>query len=201
VIAGADPDAVPAPVPAPALVPVPVPVRRYLPDRPFPPYAFVPRRTPHPTQHPDGHSRLRAPPPPDPLDPADWPACRTWLHGVDLFNHGYYWEAHEAWEALWHQCGRTGLTADLLRALIRLAAAGVKAREPSPRGLARHPAATGELLRQVAERLGAGCDRHLGLEIAALRESVAQAQAPGAVLDVPADAQAAPVFRFALEPR
>ncbi|TGQ49534.1 DUF309 domain-containing protein, partial [Mesorhizobium sp. M1C.F.Ca.ET.210.01.1.1] len=22
--------------------------------------------------------------------------------GIDLFNHGYYWEAHEAWEPLWH---------------------------------------------------------------------------------------------------
>ncbi|MER9007639.1 DUF309 domain-containing protein [Mesorhizobium sp. M0862] len=21
--------------------------------------------------------------------------------GIDLFNHGYYWEAHEAWEPLW----------------------------------------------------------------------------------------------------
>jgi Domain of unknown function (DUF309) len=21
-------------------------------------------------------------------------------HGLDLFNHGYYWEAHEAWESL-----------------------------------------------------------------------------------------------------
>ncbi|WP_394885884.1 DUF309 domain-containing protein (plasmid) [Mesorhizobium sp. AaZ16] len=22
--------------------------------------------------------------------------------GIDRFNHGYYWEAHEAWEPLWH---------------------------------------------------------------------------------------------------
>ncbi|MER9586456.1 DUF309 domain-containing protein [Mesorhizobium sp. M0276] len=22
--------------------------------------------------------------------------------GIDLFNHGYYLEAHEAWEPLWH---------------------------------------------------------------------------------------------------
>lgn len=22
-------------------------------------------------------------------------------HGVDLFNNGYWWEAHEAWEAVW----------------------------------------------------------------------------------------------------
>ncbi|MER9222262.1 DUF309 domain-containing protein [Mesorhizobium sp. M0644] len=21
---------------------------------------------------------------------------------IDLINHGYYWEAHEAWEPLWH---------------------------------------------------------------------------------------------------
>mgnify|MGYP001399614021 CR=1 FL=1 len=24
-------------------------------------------------------------------------------YGVDLFNYGYWWEAHEAWEGLWGQ--------------------------------------------------------------------------------------------------
>lgn len=25
----------------------------------------------------------------------------AFLYGIDLFNNGYYWEAHEAWEHLW----------------------------------------------------------------------------------------------------
>ena len=48
---------------------------------------------------------------------------------IELFNAGYYWEAHEVWEELWHVEGRRGPTAELLKALIKLAAAGVKVRE------------------------------------------------------------------------
>ncbi len=33
-------------------------------------------------------------------------------NGVDLFNHGYYWESHEEWESLWHAAGRRGVVAD-----------------------------------------------------------------------------------------
>lgn len=55
-----------------------------------------------------------------------------------MFNHGYYWEAHEAWEAVWHAAGRKGLVADYLKGLIKLAAAGVKIRERVSVGVARH---------------------------------------------------------------
>jgi hypothetical protein len=58
--------------------------------------------------------------------------------GIDLFNGGCYWEAHETWEALWHAAGRVGPTADFLKGLIKLAAAGVKLREGRPAGLRRH---------------------------------------------------------------
>ena len=57
---------------------------------------------------------------------------------IELFNAGYYWEAHEAWEGLWHAHGRRGATADLIKGLIKLAAAGVKVRERRPRGVITH---------------------------------------------------------------
>ncbi len=38
----------------------------------------------------------------------DWLRCRDYLRGIDLFNHGYYWEAHEVWEGLWHTAGHRG---------------------------------------------------------------------------------------------
>lgn len=59
-------------------------------------------------------------------------------YAVDLFNHGYYWEAHEVWEHEWIAAGRTGPAADLLKGFIKLAAAGVKAREGRPAGIVRH---------------------------------------------------------------
>jgi hypothetical protein len=74
---------------------------------------------------------------------------RAYLRGIDLFNFGYWWESHEAWEGLWRACGRRGPAADFLKGLIKLAAAGVKAStgtarrcplaRPSGRGaVARH---------------------------------------------------------------
>src|SRR5207247_604714 len=75
---------------------------------------------------PAGHSFGRAPEPVEPLPPDKWQHNRTYLFAIDLFNAGYFWEAHEQWEALWHAAGRKGATADFLKALIHLAAAGVK---------------------------------------------------------------------------
>lgn len=128
---------------------------RYVPELPLPPYAHVPGRTPHPIRDPAGHSHgLHHTPPP--LDPARWRDSRDYLRGLDLFNHGYYWEAHEQWEALWHAAGRRGPVADLLKGLIRLAACGVKAREGRPAGVASHAAGAARLFRAVgaAELLG-----------------------------------------------
>jgi predicted metal-dependent hydrolase len=90
------------------------------------------------------------PAPAAPLDPENWRDCEPYLYGIDLFNHGYYWEAHEAWEAVWHAAGRRGPTADFLKALIKLAAAAVKAREGSLAGAARHARRSRELVSAVA---------------------------------------------------
>jgi predicted metal-dependent hydrolase len=90
------------------------------------------------------------------------------LYGVDLFNHGYYWEAHESWEGLWLACGRSGRTAWFLKGLIKLAAAGVKAREQNPRGLQRHARRAAELFRQTAHELGAQDIRFMGLSLTEL---------------------------------
>ena len=48
--------------------------------------------------------------------------------GVDLFNHGFAWEAHEAWEPLWFSAPRERDERALLPGLIQAAAAVLKAR-------------------------------------------------------------------------
>lgn len=68
---------------------------------------------------------------------------------ADLFNHGYYWEAHEIWERRWMISGRMGAEADLWKGLIRLAAAGVKEQQGRAAGIARHTQRAMELLRQA----------------------------------------------------
>ena len=123
---------------------------RFCPDRPFPPYSYVTGLSPHPTSDPRGHSFGHAEPPARPLDPSSWQTNADYLYAIDLFNHAYYWEAHEAWESLWHAAGRTGPTADFLKGLIKLAAAGVKAREGRAAGVCQHAERAAELFGSIA---------------------------------------------------
>jgi predicted metal-dependent hydrolase len=153
---------------------------RFVPDSPWPSYSYVPGRFPHPASDPAGH--LYGKPPERPLAPdADsWRQSRAYLYGVDLFNFGYYWEAHEVWEGLWHAYGRRGPTADFFRGLIKLAAAGVKVRQGVPAGVASHAARAAAVFGSAAESLGGIDARLFGLRIGDLLaySRVAEAMAP-----------------------
>jgi hypothetical protein len=150
------------------------PTPRLVPEDPLPPYSYVPRKgLPHPRSHPAGHSCGRVPERPPAFDPRHWRDSQPYLYGLDLFNHGFFWEAHEAWEGLWHAFGRTGATADVLKGLIKLAAAGVKHAEGVPHGTRTHARRAAVLWREVGQTSGA--DGHLGLrlgELAALAEGI-----------------------------
>lgn len=140
-------------------------------DQPLPPYAHTPGETPHPISDPAGHSHGEEPSLPEALDPTSWRACPDYLQAIDLFNHGYPWEAHEAWERLWIAAGRRGETADFLKGLIKLAAAVVKQREGRPTGVRRHARRAAELFRAVP------LERYAGLvkaELVAAAEQVAE---------------------------
>ena len=132
----------------------------------FPPYTYVPGHWPHPSRDPAGHSFGREAEAVLPLDAEAWQHNETWLEGIELFDRGYYWEAHEAWEALWVAAGRTGAVADLLNGLIKLAAAGVKIRQ----GLGPQAARLGALASERFDRaqLECGTQRLAGLAFADL---------------------------------
>ncbi len=124
-------------------------------DPPFelPRYTHIPGVTPHPIGDPEGHSFGMIHPACPPPDWASLPQCELFQRGCQLFNAGYYWEAHEAWEGVWIAAGRTGLVADFVKGLIKLAAAGVKLREGSLVGAQRHLARSKELLLLTRSRL------------------------------------------------
>jgi uncharacterized protein len=135
---------------------------RYAPAKPLPPYAYVPGHDlPHPVNDPRGHSStahvapkpsavFALPPTGSAASRRDLAAClaadEEWRHAVDLFNGGWYWESHEAWEGFWHAMGRSTPEARFVQGLIHLAAAAVKIREGKPHGVARHTQRAGELL-------------------------------------------------------
>jgi uncharacterized protein len=152
-------------------------VPRLVPEQPLPLYAFVPGQSPHPFSDPAGHSFGNKPSLPGKLDTEQWPACRAYLYAFDLFNQRYYWESHEQWEGLWHASGRSGVVADFLKGLIKLAAAGVKHLERKPNGVKSHACRAAELWREVARSRGAKEAFFLGFhleKLIGLAEAVCQ---------------------------
>ncbi len=57
------------------------------------------------------------------LDRADFRTHDGFAYGLDLFNHGFLWEAHEVWERAWR--ASEGSERELLQGLIQLAAAAL----------------------------------------------------------------------------
>src|SRR4051812_45812937 len=97
-----------------------MPVPRYAPHRPLPLRAFVPGRegSVRPT---DGVIDLEA----RTLSPEKWRENEAWLYGVDLWNHGFLWEAHEAWESIW-RVPYDAQQSEFLRGMIQCAASALK---------------------------------------------------------------------------
>lgn len=83
--------------------------------------------------------------------PDAWTQQQQLQWGRRLFEHGYYWEAHEAWEHLWLELGRTSPVALTVKGLIKLAASGVKCREGNAAGAIRHASRAAELLEPVQD--------------------------------------------------
>src|SRR5262249_60957310 len=107
--------------------------RRGAPPAPSPPSRFVPGHAPPPSQ-PGGYAAGERPAPP-PYEPLErWRASRPYLRGLDFFNRGWWWEAHESWESLWHVCeGRDEAQHELPKGLIQPGACG-PTREPGSEG-------------------------------------------------------------------
>ena len=66
----------------------------------------------------DGSAPGEMPWAPHPTFSADVP----FLYAVDLFNHRFYWEAHEAWEPMWRAADDGSAIRDLLQSLIQASA-------------------------------------------------------------------------------
>src|SRR5262249_14550794 len=145
------------------------------PEVAWPSYAFVPGRgLPHPVRDPLGHlfdtiNKVEK------MNPDQWHECRAYLQGVDLFNYGFYWEAHEAWESIWRAYDRSETLALFLQGLIKLAAAGVKVREGIPRGTAGLAAGAANHFREVYGRIG-NVQKLCGLNVSDLVAASAQVE-------------------------
>lgn len=166
---------------------------RLLPHRSFPGYAYLPGRQPHPVRDPAGHSYQVQPVPVSATLDSD-----EFAWGHDLFNFGYYWEAHEAWEGLWQVAGRGTPQRALLKGLILLSAAGVKIREGKRTAAMRHAGRAAGLFRQLMRIPHQPFSHALGLPPALLADLAEATASDPPVLQVTAPGQPEPVFDFIL---
>ena len=159
-----------------------LPVPRYS-SAPFPSYRFVPGEHPHPTRDPEGHSYGK-PEIVAPLSADTWQRCEPYLYGIDLFNHQFWWEAHEALEPLWRVAGRESRDGLFLQGLIQVAAALLRhSMDPTEAALAK--------MEEGIDKLCQVPDRFLGIDVPALVADVRaflddrRAEAPVIRLAVP----------------
>lgn len=141
---------------------------RYAPHLPLPAVAFVPGRAG--TVRPEASASETDH---DPVPPERWRECENWLRGVDLWNHGFLWEAHEAWERIW-RAPFDDRQADFVRGLIQCAAAGLKLAIARPRSAER-------LFRAGLERIerAATEGRYMGLDVRAFASGLRAFAASG----------------------
>jgi predicted metal-dependent hydrolase len=104
----------------------------------FPSYSFVPGFYPHPKNNPNGHSYNEPKKNIQPINFENYKKHETYIYSLELFNRGYYWEAHEELEGIWNAINREGYIAEFLKALIKICASGVKVRQKQPYGVYEH---------------------------------------------------------------
>lgn len=132
---------------------------------PLPRYRYIPGRSPHPRRDPRGHSYGRPEPAARVVDPARWRESGAYLAGIDLYNLGYWWECHEAFEALWRGVGGETTQGRFYQGLIQVAASNLKlfvGAEKAGRALAQ----------KALSKLEAVPDAFMGIDVAALRRDV-----------------------------
>ena len=92
---------------------------------PLPPVAHIPGRTPRP--HDDLFDDLKAGLSAD-LSIEELAASPAFAGAIEALSRRYYWEAHELFEAVWICLPPASAERHLLRGLVQLANAGLKAR-------------------------------------------------------------------------
>lgn len=158
------------------------PIRRYT-ARELPAYRHVPGYSPHPVRDAAGHSFQR-PEPQEvcPLGYGQWRECGDYLYGVDLFNHEFFWEAHENWEPIWHEAGHQSAGGLFVKALIQIAAVMLLQRSDRLGGIPKLLQRAAKNFEAARARAGRGADDEplYGLDINAWQQDVRAYLAGGA---------------------
>jgi hypothetical protein len=143
------------------------PAYRQYTELPLPSRKYIPGLGIHPDKHPHGSHVPDLPRDEVRFTENSWQRSRRYLYGIDLFNAGFWWEAHEVMEELWIQCGRTTQVARFLQGIIQVSAALLKYSISNPRGARR-------LKMRAQEKLELHSGVFLGIDVDELVSQVAE---------------------------
>ena len=116
----------------------------------LPRWAYLPGKTPAPDRAPLERAKALVPKAYENGVDARDPAFR---YGLALHDAGFFWEAHEVWEAVWKAAPKNGCDRLLLRGLIQRANAHLKLRMGRPAAALRLlDEAAGELAEFMRRR-------------------------------------------------
>jgi hypothetical protein len=140
------------------LVPPHAEIERYT-NHPFPHRKFIPGQGIHPDKDPHGPHIPKIPAGSIAFGTDSWSRSPQYLYAIDLFNFGYWWEAHEVLEKIWIQTGRSTPVARFIQGLIQISAALLKYPQSNPRVASRLVAGgLGKLKLQSGVYLGIKID-------------------------------------------
>lgn len=131
---------------------------------PLPGQRHIPGTTSVPDRVPLEAAKALTPPR---VTAGNWHDAPAYAYGLQLHAHGYYWEAHEVWEAVWLATAPNSQERHLLAGLIQLANACLKLEMVQPKAAVRLLQASQDHLDEC--RSGA----LLGLDPAALTQDIA----------------------------
>ena len=107
------------------------------------------------------------------VDPDEWREIIAYRYGWSLFDTGFYWEAHEIWEAVWLACAPNSRERLLLRALIQLANARLKQKMGKDNASARLLGEADRLLADVTGPDSIAPPLLMGIDPRRLRQTLA----------------------------
>lgn len=134
-------------------------------QQPLPAYRHIPLQNPHPFMDVGGHSYGQQASQVAAFSAADWQNCNAYLYAIDLFNHGYWWEAHEQLKPVCIAAGRESEIGSFVQGLIQIGAAQLKRFMQEPKGAQ-------VLTESGVAKLSAAKGVYLGIEVASFLAEV-----------------------------
>ena len=95
-------------------------------ERKLPGYRHLPFQNAHPFLDKEGHSYGEKLTPAEGFNAENWQDSEEYLYCIDLFNNGFWWEAHERLKYISMAAGQDSETNHFIRGLIQVAAALLK---------------------------------------------------------------------------